>query len=134
MHKEGHKGSVAVVTGGARGIGFASANALAGMGFDIAICSRTGKELEKASEEIRKHGVRCLYQVVDVSKEREVVSFVDSVKRPALRKLFSLARNMSSPIKSWTRSFGLKNRCWFRIRERTIRSSKYIVELEKSTE
>ncbi len=81
MRKENRKGLVAIVTGGARGIGFATAKALAQMGFDIAICSRTKEELEKAASVIKKYGVRCFYQPVDVSRESEVRAFVESLHK-----------------------------------------------------
>ena len=77
--EDNYRGSVALITGGSRGIGFASAKALAEMGFDIALCSRNRKELEKASEEIKKENVNCLFQPIDVSREPEVITFVESV-------------------------------------------------------
>ena len=70
---------VAIITGGARGIGLSSAKMLAQSGFNIAICSRNTKELDKASKEITTYGRECFYQSIDVSKEAEVVSFVKAV-------------------------------------------------------
>ena len=70
---------VAIITGGARGIGLSSAKMLAQSGFNIAICSRNTKELDEASKEINTYGRECFYQSIDVSKEAEVVSFVEAV-------------------------------------------------------
>ena len=70
---------VAIITGGARGIGLSCARMLAQSGFDIAICSRNTEELNEASKEITTYGRECFYQSIDVSKEAEVVAFVEAV-------------------------------------------------------
>ncbi len=45
---------VAIITGGSRGLGFASAKALAHEGCLVAICARGEKRLEEAAEELRR--------------------------------------------------------------------------------
>jgi len=77
---QSHQGKIAIVTGGARGIGLASAKALGRMGFDVAICSRNPEELKQAAGEVEKLGVRCLQGTVDVGKEGEVTGFVERVR------------------------------------------------------
>ncbi|PTM41670.1 3-oxoacyl-[acyl-carrier protein] reductase [Bosea sp. 124] len=59
--------SVAIVTGGARGIGRACAKALAGAGFDIALVDLLVPELERTADEIREIGRKALIFEADVS-------------------------------------------------------------------
>ena len=54
------EGKVALVAGGSRGIGEASAIALAEAGADVVVSSRKLPELEKVAEEIRARGRRGL--------------------------------------------------------------------------
>ena len=54
------EGKVALVSGGSRGIGEASAIAMAEAGADVVVASRKLPELERVAEEIRKTGRRGL--------------------------------------------------------------------------
>ncbi|WP_248308500.1 SDR family NAD(P)-dependent oxidoreductase [Bosea sp. 124] len=58
---------MAIVTGGARGIGRACAKALAGAGFDIALVDLLVPELERTADEIREIGRKALIFEADVS-------------------------------------------------------------------
>ena len=49
----GLEGKIAIVTGGSKGIGRATALALAQEGVDVAICARGMEELEDAAADIR---------------------------------------------------------------------------------
>jgi 3-oxoacyl-[acyl-carrier protein] reductase len=63
---------VALVTGGARGIGRQVALDLAGSGWAVAICYRTSAEAaEKTCREIERHGVPALAVQADVSRPLE---------------------------------------------------------------
>ncbi|PZU88153.1 MAG: short-chain dehydrogenase [Chelatococcus sp.] len=64
--------SVAIVTGGARGIGRACAKALAGAGFDIALVDLLRPELDRTAAEIRDMGRSVL------TFEADVASFADA--------------------------------------------------------
>ncbi|MBI2893631.1 MAG: SDR family oxidoreductase [Deltaproteobacteria bacterium] len=66
------QGSVAVVTGGGRGIGRAIALALAEAGAAVAVAARTAEELDRVVDEIRAAGGRGLALVADVTKAGEV--------------------------------------------------------------
>ena len=64
----GIRGKVALVTGGSRGIGFASARALAGEGCDVAIAARGPRDLEQAATELRAAGGRVLAVPMDLAE------------------------------------------------------------------
>jgi len=74
----GLKGKVVVVTGGSKGIGFATAKAFLQEGAKVAICSRHEDELREATKELEKEG-DIYYKVVDVMKSQEVYNFAADV-------------------------------------------------------
>jgi citronellol/citronellal dehydrogenase len=79
MIKEGLNlaGRVAIVTGGATGIGYATALQLAKLGASVVIASRTADELEAAAAQIRSEtGERCLAIPADVKNEEAVIHLV----------------------------------------------------------
>lgn len=67
---------VAIVTGGARGIGRTIALTFAREGADIAICDVNADALEVAKTEIESTGRQALTGVVDVTKAQEVEDFL----------------------------------------------------------
>ncbi len=73
------QGKIALVTGGGRGIGRATALALAEAGADVAVAARTAAELAAVAEEVRALGRRALPVVADVSQEDQVESLVRQV-------------------------------------------------------
>jgi NAD(P)-dependent dehydrogenase (short-subunit alcohol dehydrogenase family) len=62
------KGKVAVVSGGSRGIGAASALALADAGADVVAASRRLPDLDQVAEKIRAKGVKSMTLVAYVGK------------------------------------------------------------------
>ena len=70
-------GRVAIVTGGATGIGYATALQLARLGAGVVICSRTVDELEAAAARIElESGGRCLAVPTDVKDEAACIALV----------------------------------------------------------
>lgn len=90
---------VALVTGGGRGIGRSVALAFAGAGADVAITSRTVKELDAVVKEIESHGVRGLAVVADAMSYADTKLAVATVvdKLGALHILFNNAGGIAMP-------------------------------------
>ncbi len=73
--------SVALVTGGSRGIGRAIAGRLASLGAAIGFCGRDEQKLRTVAEELETSGARVLARRADVTKEREITAFVEAVEK-----------------------------------------------------
>ncbi len=69
---------VAVITGGASGIGFATAEALANEGAQLVLADIEPAALEAAVGKIRASGVRCEGVVTDVAKRESVEALADA--------------------------------------------------------
>jgi NAD(P)-dependent dehydrogenase (short-subunit alcohol dehydrogenase family) len=74
-------GRVSVVTGGATGLGFQMATALAEAGSNIVVCSRKLENCEQAAQGIEKLGVKALAAAADVTKPDQVETVKDAVLR-----------------------------------------------------
>lgn len=72
------KGKVAIVTGGASGIGKATAILLAKAGADIAIGDFKPDEAEKTATEIRSFGVKAIAVSCNVLKDEDLVNLVET--------------------------------------------------------
>lgn len=78
----GLKDKVALITGGSKGIGLATATVLAQEGAKVAICARGNVHLQKAKEEIfAKTGQKILTIVCDVTKEEDCERAVEETVR-----------------------------------------------------
>ena len=72
-------GKVALITGGGRGIGAATALALARAGADIAVTARTTSEIQRTAETVRQLGRRAIAVAADVSQPEAVQHVVEEV-------------------------------------------------------
>ena len=90
-------GKVAIVTGGATGIGRQMADGLAEMGADLVLCARHADRCEQAAEELSALGVRALGLRCDVRDPAEVQAVVDRT-RSELGRIDILVNNAGT---SW---------------------------------
>jgi len=74
-------GQVAVVTGAAKGIGQATALALANFGADLAICDRDVEGMQQTARDVEAIGQRCLTAALDVRDTAAVDSWVAEIGR-----------------------------------------------------
>lgn len=74
----GLKDKVAVVTGGSKGIGYATAKTFLEEGAKVAICARDKANLDKAVKELSKFG-EVYAEAIDVTEEEAVYGFADRV-------------------------------------------------------
>jgi len=73
------EGKVAIVTGGARGLGKTFSSALAGEGAKLVIADILGKEAGLAAEEIRAEGGEAVALRTDITSEEETLSLAGDV-------------------------------------------------------
>ena len=78
---------VALVTGGSRGIGRATALMLARHGATVAICGRTLESLDETASAIRAIGRQCWKYQTDVSQSAQIEQLIASVGEDAKRHL-----------------------------------------------
>lgn len=73
------KGKKAIITGGSRGLGKATALAFAKEGIDVAITGRHEKTLQETVSELHALGVKATYAVFDVGNYEEVKNGIKKI-------------------------------------------------------
>lgn len=73
------QGKIALITGGARGIGFAIATALGRQGADIAIADINAEGADAAAMKLREAGIQARGFMVDVADARSVETLLETV-------------------------------------------------------
>jgi 2-hydroxycyclohexanecarboxyl-CoA dehydrogenase len=91
-----HAGRVALVTGGGRGIGAATARLLALQGAAVALAARTGDEVVSVAAQIEARGGEALPLVMDVADDGSVASGFEKV-RSELGPVTILVNNAATP-------------------------------------
>lgn len=71
-------GRVAIVTGGAVGLGHQMAEALAEMGANLVLCARKKERCEQAADELRKLGVKAIALACDVKDPASIRDMVEA--------------------------------------------------------
>ncbi|MGE7602637.1 3-ketoacyl-ACP reductase [Peribacillus sp. NPDC097675] len=74
-------GKVAIITGGARGIGKATAIALAKEGVNVGLLARTEATLKEVATEIKGLGVKVAYAAADVSSKEQVETAIEAITK-----------------------------------------------------
>lgn len=69
----------AIITGGSRGLGRATAIAFAKEGIDVAITGRNEESLIKTTSELKELGVNAVYEVFDVGNYEEVKTGIKNI-------------------------------------------------------
>ncbi|WP_308993276.1 3-ketoacyl-ACP reductase [Mariniflexile litorale] len=73
------KNKKAIITGGGKGLGKATALAFANEGIDVAITGRNEADLKETVSELEALGVKAIYSVFDVSDYKEVQTGIKSI-------------------------------------------------------
>ncbi len=90
----GIAGKNALITGGSRGIGRATAWALAREGVNVAICARQLDRLEEVANEIRSAtGVKVVAVQADMSVKEDIAGLVAKVKAELDRRKIASKQN-----------------------------------------
>ena len=76
---ENLQGKKAIITGGSRGLGKATALAFAKLGIDVAITGRDETRLKETAEELRALGVKATYASFDVGNHQEVKTAIQQL-------------------------------------------------------
>lgn len=74
-------GQLALITGGATGIGFGIAELLGGLGAHVVIASRKQEHLDEAAEQLREGKVKVTTATLDVREPERVKEVIEQIRR-----------------------------------------------------
>src|SRR5699024_7509831 len=74
------KGKTALITGAGKGIGRATAIALAKEGVHVGLMARTEADLQKVAEEVKQEGVNASIAAADIASNEQVTKAVEQLK------------------------------------------------------
>jgi 3-oxoacyl-[acyl-carrier protein] reductase len=93
-------GKVAVVTGAAKGLGAAVAEAYGAFGASLALCDRDGPGLEATAGRIRDAGRQCRTEVLDVRDDEAMRGFLER-SHAELGPIDVLVNNAGGTFRAW---------------------------------
>lgn len=115
------KDKVAIVTGSGRGIGKATAIAMAGEGATVVVNDIDGKAIDRVSKEIRVRGGKVLPVRADVTRYKQVVAMMDRVIR-TFRRIDILVNNVGNPLDLPSSSEDVDERGWDRVMDLNLKA------------
>ncbi len=104
------QGKVALITGGSRGIGKATALGLAKAGADVAVASRKLPDLEQVAEEIKGLGGKSLSIAAHVGRVEDIKTLVSKVKEEFGR--IDILVNNAGTNPSMDSALDIEERAW----------------------
>lgn len=73
------KGKIALITGGSKGIGYATAKKLSALGATVIITGRNVKDLESSSKNITQAGSECFFYSCELGNLSEVENLINNI-------------------------------------------------------
>ena len=104
------EGKVALITGGSRGIGKATAIGFAKAGADVVVASRKLPDLEKVADEVRALGRKSLAVATHIGQMEQIGSLVERVMAEFGRIDILVNNAGTSPV--YTPALDLEERAW----------------------
>ena len=117
-------GKVALVTGGARGLGRQHALALAEAGADVAICDLLEEDGTSTQKEIEALGIRAYFGKANVTKPAQIEQFLDTAEQQ-LGPISILVNNAARPSEGCSLA-DLEDAVWQEIIETNLSSAFYV--------
>jgi len=120
-------GKVAIVTGGSRGLGFASARGMAEHGARVIIVGRNQEACDAAAEEIRGEGGTAIGISCNISRKHELQAMVDETLRQWDRVDIVMA---NAAIHPWIGSvLNLEDRTFTKFMEANVQSNIWLAQM-----
>ncbi len=118
-------GKDVLVTGGSRGLGKATALAMAEKGARVAICGRKQENLDQAIEEFRKRGLEVMARATHIAKSDQVADLFQTIDKQ-FGGLDILVNNVGMNILTPTVS-GLDEGLWDKIIESNLKGTFLVI-------
>jgi NAD(P)-dependent dehydrogenase (short-subunit alcohol dehydrogenase family) len=104
---------IALVTGGGKGIGRSIALAFAREGAEVAICSRTDRDLKSVAAEVETIGRRCFFQVTDVTDQGQAVAMCEATLKRFGRVDILVNNAGGGDVADHRTILEMDDKCWF---------------------
>lgn len=115
------KEKVAIITGSGRGIGRATAIAMAEEGAAVVVNDIDAKAIDRVSKEIRGHGGEVLPIQADVTQYDQVVKMMDRVIR-TFRRIDILVNNVGNPLDLPSSTEDIDEKGWNKVMDLNLKA------------